>query len=158
LYLAKHKEDYDALFTFGDSRSHVETSNGRHLIEAMHIFQQLHNERPDDIAASHKLLELYDQIGYLPEATRIADQVLDQAPKDAAALRTKAAALTRSNKVTEALVVSQTLNEAAPLDLDGQLLTWKLMRMMKYPANDIIAHYAALREKYPDDPRFELLL
>src|SRR5207245_8199057 len=81
-YIGKHQDDYDAMFAFADARSRVETASGRHLIEAKQIFEQLHSERPDDMQVAHKLLELYEQIGYGSEATQIADEVLTRDPKD----------------------------------------------------------------------------
>ena len=83
---------------------------------------------------SHHLLQIYQQIGYFSEAQRVANEVLDRDPKDIEALRTKAAALEGDGKYTDALTVSQTLNDAAPLDLEGQIQTFELMQHDETPA------------------------
>ncbi len=157
-YVGKHPEDFDAMYALAVARSRVETANGRHLVEAKVIFEQLHDERPDDMPVAHHLLQIYQQIDYLSEAQRVADEVLTRDPKDVEALRTKAAALARANKFVEALAVSQTLNDADPLDLDGQFQTLDLLRTMKHPAGEIVAKYQALQQSHPGDPRFEMLL
>jgi predicted Zn-dependent protease len=157
-YVGKHPDDFDAMYALAVSRSRVETSNGRHLVEAKTYFEQLHAERPDDMEVSHHLLQVYQQIGYFSEAQRVAEEVLTRDPKDIEALRTKTAALARDGKYNDALAVAQKLNDAAPLDLDGQIQTLELYQTMKSPTADVVAHYTSLQQSHADDPRFEMLL
>src|SRR5437763_15905042 len=45
-YVGKHPTDFDAMYALAVSRSRVETANGRHLLDAKSLFEQLHAERP----------------------------------------------------------------------------------------------------------------
>jgi tetratricopeptide (TPR) repeat protein len=46
----------------------------------------------------------------------------------------------------------------APTNLEGQQLTYRLYQRTDKPAKEVIARAESMRAKYPDDPRFELLL
>ncbi|HEX3356841.1 MAG TPA: tetratricopeptide repeat protein [Tepidisphaeraceae bacterium] len=157
-FISKHHDDYDAKFAEAVSRNHVETANGQYLKEAKELFEELHSERPDDIRVSHNLLRLYNQIGYATEGTHLADEVLAHDPNDVEALRTKSAALWQINKLSDAIAVSEKLNDVAPLDLNGQIQTYNLLCLQKRPAAEIVARFQALQQAHPDDPRFEMLL
>lgn len=152
----RNPNDFDALFAYAVSRYRVES--GSHIKDARALFMNLLNMRPDHLPTAHMLLDLYSQISYNSEAIDLADKVLTKHPTDVPSLRAKAQALARAGKNIDALNVSVALNEAAPLDLEGQIQTRELMMRLKRPATEVIAHFAALQQKYPDDPRFEMLL
>jgi len=158
-YVGKFPEDFDALFAYAVARSKVEMKGQQHLKEGRGLFIHLLAMRPDDLATSHKLIELYTSIGYNAEVNDLADKVLARHPEDADALRAKAIALTSQKRYAEALEVSLMLNRIAPRNLAGQLQTRELfcLHLRRTPAA-VLEHYKKLQQQYPDDPQFEFLL
>ncbi len=61
------------------------------------------------------------------------------------------------SKFDEALPVSQKLNDLAPLNVQDQMTTYRLMRQLKMPPEQIIARADAMVKDHPADPRFEML-
>ncbi len=157
-YIKPGTTDYDALLAFATSRSNVEMPAGKHLAEAIPLFEVLRSLRRDEPEVVRPLLDLYSQAGYSTEAIALADSVLAKNAADPDALKAKSIALIRSAKYEEALAVSRQWDDAAPSDLQAHLQTYWLLRKTKVPAEQIIARYAALLERHRDDPRFELLL
>ncbi len=158
VYVAKHKDDADALYAYAISRAHVEQISGRHISEAIMLLDQYRALKPNNPEANHELLDLYAQADRRIEATRLADEILAQDPKDQKALTAKARALMRGGDYDAAMKVAQTLNDVAPLNLDGQLLTLELLTLRKTPAADVLKRQQEMQVAHPNDPRFELLL
>lgn len=160
-YTNQHQiKDAEALFAYSKSRSRVEESNGRHLLEGMEGMRQVLRIQPDHDEARRLLLELYShpRVLYNAEAVGLADEILRDHPDDPDVLRHKGLALQRMRKYDEALEVGRRLNELNPTDLKGLLLTLQTMAGMRRPPEEVIAWADDLRQKHPDDPRFELLL
>lgn len=156
-YLVKRPKDLDVRFAFAKSRSEVEDPKVDFLGEAIaHLLLYL-QDRPDDGAARHLLLELYYKSGRNAEAIDLATQLLAKDPSDIEALRNRSKCQYRLRKFQEALVDSEKINELAPLDLDGQQLTYELLFQLKRPVTEVLKRAEEARTKHPDDARFELL-
>jgi tetratricopeptide (TPR) repeat protein len=125
-YIGKHRDDRDALFAYAASRSRVEEPDAKHLPEGIKAFQMLRELEPDSPRVRSALLELYTKAYHNTEAIELADEVLAHAPDDVAALRAKAVALERLRRFDEAVAVAEHLNDVAPTNLEGQLLTYRL--------------------------------
>src|SRR5437660_153381 len=71
----------------------------------------------------------------------------------------KAKALASRRQFEDALAASTQLNELAPTDLDGQILTLLLMspQYLNLPAKDILARADKNAAAHPKDPRFVML-
>src|SRR5688572_25781012 len=161
-YVAREKDDPQALFAYGKSRARVEELSGKHIMESMGVFKLLLTKPlPDELRlqCQHLLLETYDKVGaYNTEQIALADDVLAKRPDDLTALKYKAIALSRLLRYDEALAAARKRNELAPFDLDGQYQTLTLLTSLKKPKEEILAHAEALLKAHPDDPRFELLM
>lgn len=157
-YVGRHQDDFEAVYAYAVSRTRVEVSGGRHIVEAKAIFERLHDLRPDDLPTAHRLLEIYGSIHWDTETLTLAEKVLSSNPADPGALRAKSAALMHGARYGDALAVSLRLNDAEPLDLPGHLQTFELMRRQKLPSSDVLSRYENLLKQHPDDPRFELLM
>ncbi|MCC6423786.1 MAG: tetratricopeptide repeat protein [Phycisphaerales bacterium] len=156
-YLVKRPKDLDARFAFAKSRSEVEDPKVDYLGEAIaHLLVYL-QDRPDDAAARHLLLDLYYKSGRNAEAIDLATQLLAKDPADIEALRNRAKCQYRLRKFQEALADSEKLNELAPLDLEGHQLTYELLFQLKRPVSEVLKRAEDARAKHPDDARFELL-
>jgi tetratricopeptide (TPR) repeat protein len=172
-YNEKRQRDPETLFAFAKARSRVETPNYRHLAEAIAFYRRGLELQPNNAEAKHALLELYTNpyVAYNAEGLALANQLLgvkdaskdDSADadlgtvQDIAAIRAKARVLYRLRKLNGALAASQKLNDLAPLDVEGQRLTYELMYQLKKPGGEILARAQAARKANPDDPRFTML-
>jgi tetratricopeptide (TPR) repeat protein len=158
-YNERRQTDVETLFAFGKARSRVEVPGDRHLIEAIGYFRRGLELEPGNMAARHELLELYSDAGYNGEAIALADELLKKDAKDVAALRAKAKALTYRRQYADAFATAVKVNELAPLDVEGQLLTLRLMSpwCLNKPAEEILARAKAALDAHPGDPRFVLI-
>ncbi|HTL30231.1 MAG TPA: tetratricopeptide repeat protein, partial [Tepidisphaeraceae bacterium] len=157
-YVARHKDDADALYAYAISRARVELISGRHISEAIMLLDQYRTLKPDNPDANHELLDLYAKADRRVETLRLADEILAQDPKDVKALFAKSRMMLRAGDYQNAMEVAQKLNEIAPLDLQGQLLTIELLTRTKRPPAEVLKRSQELQAAHPDDPRFELLL
>jgi tetratricopeptide (TPR) repeat protein len=157
-YVWRAKTDSEALYAFADSRSRIEAPNGSHLTEAISLFNTLLQSDPNNLEAKHRLLDLYTQIVYSNEALELAERVLADHPNDRDALAARCVALERMHRYADALAASEKLNELEPTDLEQQLNTYKLMRALKRPDEQLIGRARHQQQQHPNDPRFQLLL
>src|SRR3954470_110781 len=157
--------DLEALFAYAKSRASVEVQPGnRHLVEARGLFERYLALKPGDLEAEHMLLDIYPRLNMNSEAITKADEVLSRHPADVPALKSRTKALIQRGvqsdpkALAEALETGGRLNRAAPLDVEGQLLTQYALVATKRPPEEAIARANELLAAHPDDPRFELLL
>ena len=156
--------DLEALFAYAKSRASVELGNARHLVQAKDLFERYLAIKPEDAQAEQMLLDIYPKLGMNGEAIGKADDVLVRRPGDVHALKAKTRALIQkgiqqdAKAFAQAVASGERLNEAAPLDVEGQLLTQYALVATKRPAADIVALAEDKLTAHPEDPRFELLL
>jgi tetratricopeptide (TPR) repeat protein len=162
---APGEADVEALLAYGKSRQAIPMPKGRHLTEAMRIYERYLQLKPGDREAQHLLLELYPKVKYNEEALNLARKVLETDPKDVPALRAKVIALANQRNYKDALAVAEDLLRLIPNDLETHRNVQSLMVMMgNKPGEDsvatekVVARYEALAKQHPDDPRFELML
>lgn len=153
--------DHEALFAYGKSRINVEMPRLEHVYEGIQIFQQyLQQAGPGDphlVEARKLLLGLYVQAQYNQEAVKLADDILSHDSKDIDALQAKIKALYNQGNYSAALNTSHVLNQIAPFNLSGQKSTVLLMQQMHSGDAEMLKYVQDLREKYPEDPRFDVL-
>jgi len=154
---ARNKTDAEALFAYAKSRSRVELPDQSQIWESINLFTTYRQLKPDDLEAQHILLRLYAQVNYFTEALELAQRVLEKHPNDAEALRGHAWALLGKQQFDEALLVAQRLNDAAPTDLQGQILTYTILASLKRSPQEMLQRASTMREAHPDQPQFELL-
>jgi tetratricopeptide (TPR) repeat protein len=161
----RDKVDLEALFAYAKSRASVEMQPGnRHLSEARGLFYRYLTLKPGDAEAEHMLLDIYPRLNMNQEAVTLADDVLSRRPDDVVALKAKTRALIQKGvqqdpkALAEAVESGRRLAAAAPLDVEGQLLTQYALVATKRPADEVVAAARAQLDAHPDDPRFELLL
>ncbi len=156
-YVSDNKEDSEALFALAVARSQVTMPNGQHLKTAIGYLNNYLDMKKGDSAGQHKLLDLYARVRWNPEIMALSDDILQVSPNDLPALRAKTGALKAQQKFDQALIVSEKINDLAPLDIDAQRTTFQLLAQLKRPAKDLLARAKAGLDAHPQDPRFELL-
>ncbi len=156
-YLGRHQDDAEILYKYAVSRGKVEMPGSRHLVQSAQLLQRLLALEPDHPQASRDLLELYDRIGYASEALELADQLLAETGEDPELIRYKARALVRLQKPLQALPLSKKYNQLKPTDIAEQIQTLSMMHRLQASQGEILQRAAALRSRFPDDPRFVLL-
>jgi predicted Zn-dependent protease len=158
------KADTEALFAYGKSRMSVERGDNRHLWEAKGIFERYLMLKGPDLEAGHLLLDIYPRLGMNAEAITRADEVLAKDPNYVRALKARTRALIQKGtqqdrrSLAEAVSSGERLNAAAPLDLEGHLLTQYALVATKRPPEEVLARAEELVKAHPRDPRFELVL
>lgn len=159
-YNQYQQRDPQALFTFAKARSRIELPNEGHLVEAIAYYRRGLELDPKNAAAKHELLAIYinPYIAYNAEALKLCDELLSADSHDLVALRDKATALYRLHRLDEAMAAAEQLNKLAPLDMQGQQLSYELMYQLNRPADQILARAQKDFKAHPNDPRFEMLL
>lgn len=154
------QRDPQTLFAFARARSRIELPNYAHLAEAIAYYRRGLELDPKNTQAKHELLAIYIKpyVGYNAEAISLADELLKTNPKDIAALKSKATALYRLRRLDQAMATAETLNKVAPLDMEGQQLSYELMYQLNRPADQIMGRAEKAYKAHPNDPRFEMLL
>jgi len=155
-----HSQDTDpeAVFAYGDSRMNAPMEGGRHVYDAINIFEhylRLASDGPHD--ARHLLLKLYVQAHDNREARDLSAGLLTKNPSDAEALRGAVDASEADRHYAEALADCQRLNILAPFDLTWQRRELNLMAELNQPAAQVLEHARNLLAAHPNDPRFQVL-
>ncbi|MCL2645707.1 MAG: tetratricopeptide repeat protein [Phycisphaerales bacterium] len=157
-YLQRYDRDAEIMLSYVEARTQVEEPNGKHLLDAINMLQRYLQIKPNDLAARHRLLELYINAGFNSEALATADDLLSRQSNDVTVLKYKTAALTRLRRISEALKVAQETGQIAPLDLDNQATILVLLSKQGQTPAAVIQHAEELQRKHPSDPRFALLV
>ena len=158
IYVQVFPDDAEARFYYARAREQVADPDGKHIREAIWNYRRVVELQPDHVEARYRLLDLYAQQHYFPETIDAANGILERKKDDPRAMREKAKALAVLRRFSEALPVAQRCNEIAPLDLDVQILTLRLMHQIGQAKDAILARAEALNKSHANDARFELLL
>lgn len=157
-YVQRFPADAPALADYAFARQSVPEKDGTHLSAAINLYRRVLVINPGNPKAEKALLDLYIKAGFSTEARNLADEVLKSSPTNPEALRAKALAHLRMRQYKEALAAAERLNQAAPTDLDGQVLTLQLLLNNDKKTSDLIDRAQSLLKAHPNDPHFMLLL
>jgi predicted Zn-dependent protease len=163
-YLSRYPNDADVLLPYAKARELVLESNNSNLGQAIALYQRVLELKPGTAEAEHRLLDLYVHVGFNTEAIALADQILSQAgPKTeslntdyTSALRSKAVALLRMQRLDEAQATVQRLAQLSPQDLEVRVLELQIL-LKKGEARQVLEYANNLSKDHPDDVRFTLL-
>jgi predicted Zn-dependent protease len=156
-YLSQSSGDAPAIYAYAVSRSEVPEPDLKHLVEAKSIFSRYLEINPSDARAQHRLLAIYRKIRYDAEALALANTLLDRNPDDVEALQAKLQAMIDQWQYEPALALSTRVNELAPLDLEAQMTTYRLLAQLKRSPDEMVSRADRMMVEHPQDPRFELL-
>jgi tetratricopeptide (TPR) repeat protein len=159
-YLSNNNDDVsdaEAIYAYAVARSKLPRPDFSHLTEAKETFKRYLAIKPDDARAQHQLLEIYEQLGYQAETISLADTLLARDAGDVPVLKAKMHTLDAQAKREDALAVAKQVDDLLPTDLDAQITTYRLMRQLKRPVEQIVARADGMLKEHPNDPRFELL-
>ncbi|QNN24909.1 tetratricopeptide repeat protein [Planctomycetales bacterium ZRK34] len=153
----RNNPEADAVYQFGMARLNVEMPNNKHIGGAMALFENVLEIDPNYEPAMRKVLEIRLLANMNLETVEMADRILALKPDDPEALNAKTIALVRLRKLDEALAVGLKAAEVSPEDLKVQTTVLAIMMRLEKPNEEILDYAAKLREKYSDNPRFEIL-
>ena len=152
-YIHRSREpELDVLYKYAQARRKVEEPRGAHLVQTVGVLRHVLTLDPGHAEARRDLLELYLQLRYSTEAIGTADRLLKEHPKDPEALLAKATALGQLRKFKEALAVAEEHNKLKPLDLNGRVLTFTLLRNLDKLPEDLVTRAQDLQKASPEDP------
>ncbi|HSZ56103.1 MAG TPA: tetratricopeptide repeat protein [Tepidisphaeraceae bacterium] len=155
---ASQNDDAEAIFDYAKSRANTPADGGRNIYEAIGVLEQYLTLDPSDSRdARHLLLRLYAQARYNKEAERLAENLLDANPADAAALASYAEALNNDGNFGLSLAAYQKLNRLSPHNLKWQTGELELMAKTRQTNPQILAHVDQLVNQHSDDPTLQAL-
>jgi len=157
-YVQYDPNNIEVLFLFADSRWRVALPENGHLTSAINSLRRVLDAQPDHTQAEKLLLQLYEASGQSTETEQLATKILQQNPDDLDALKAIVSALLQVRRMDEALPLAERYNELNPTDLEQQIRTFGLLINQDQPTDQIITRAEKLREAYPEDPKFDLLL
>lgn len=149
--------DAEAVYQLGLARLNVEMPNNKHIGAALALFENVLEIDPDHEQAIRQVLEIRKLANMNVETVEMAERLLAIKPDDPEALSAKTIALVRQRKLDEAMVVGLKAAEISPQDLQSQTTVLAIMMRLEKPADEIVDYATKLREKYPDNPRFQIL-
>jgi predicted Zn-dependent protease len=155
-YVQRYPNDMKALSKYAMLREKVPLPNFRHLADAIKVYVRVISQEPDNIAASHELIRLYQMTGYDTELLALADRVLARNPNDLDALYGKAVAsfrLSRGSQRDEALATALRYIEQAPDDIKGYLLSINIMQASEQGRARVPSWINELAEKQGENQR-----
>jgi tetratricopeptide (TPR) repeat protein len=156
-YLNDDRTDPDAIYALAVARTRVPEPEQGHLIDARGLLVRYLELRPNDVAAQHLLLDIYQRLQFRYETTALADALLAKDPADTAALSAKWQDLYRQDRLDAALATVEELDRVDPTNVPAQEATLELMARLHRPASELTGRAQGLLDGHPSDPRFELL-
>lgn len=157
-YRRRNRDDVEVAYQLATAAQQVERPQGRHLSEAIAIYQDLLERDPSHEQAQRELLELYVQVRFDVEAIELADRLLQRFPDDAEIMRHKVTSLIRLRRLDEALELAEQAVELEPTHLPTHERVLEILRRLDRPGEDLVAWAQQYHEQYPEDPQFEALL
>jgi predicted Zn-dependent protease len=158
-YLQRRSSDPQTMKVYIDERRQAELPNGQHLAEVMGAIKvllgQLSPNDPELPRYRKELLELYVKFGRRPEALDLANAILKKDPKDLLALELRTETLIQMGQDQQALDAADAWAKHAPDDLKMHMARATARIRLRHPVSAILTEAKQLREKYPNDPRFE---
>lgn len=116
-YVARHKDDAEALLAFGLSRKEVSLPNEAHVRQAIAMLKAASDLDPSSLEIQQALLDLYIHAGFLTELVEQADRVLSIDAAHRRALSSRIQALVGLGRAGEAVETAERL-----VDAHGDLL------------------------------------
>jgi tetratricopeptide (TPR) repeat protein len=113
-YVAKNREDVDALLKLARCRAEVPSPNQRHLVDAAGFYREVIRLNPGNVEALKGLLDIYRRIGFAPELERIADELLRIEPNNVPAIESRTALAFQRGSWKEAMEGSERLMAIEP--------------------------------------------
>ena len=158
--MRQHNNDAEALYALARARMQVPDPQNQQLAMGVQYLRQTLAADPTQLDAAHELLELYltQPRSLESEILKLSEQILEQSPQDAPALRGKAVALQIIGRNNEAMDAVEAYLKLEPGDVQMQRLALDVMRSMNQPMPALFARVEALNKANPEDPTFEYLL
>ncbi|MBL8764898.1 MAG: tetratricopeptide repeat protein [Phycisphaerae bacterium] len=125
-FYGQKKDNAEANLAFARARRAVPEEANRHLGAAVLLAKDAAQRMPGQKPPLELLLDLYAQMGMVPEGLATADDLLKIDPKHAEALLTKCGALIQLGKNEDALSVARAYTTAWPEDVSGHILVFDL--------------------------------
>ena len=156
-YIHRRPRDTDAIRSYIQSRKRVPMTNATQYAETIGVLKLLITTEPENLDDQRYMLELDSKLERGPEAVDLADAILAKVPNDARTLQLKTEILLRMQSNQEALQSAEKWAAAAPDDIQAHIDRLTLYAQLGRPAQTIIADAQSLREKHPNDAKFEVL-
>lgn len=150
-YLARNKDDLEALLPYAVARQHVELPNNKHITDSMKLLRRVLELDPNNAEARRALLALYVRTGQTPEILSTTE-----GRTDLDSLQARAIALTRVGRTDEAMQVVRQYAEQRPDDFRMQRFALSLLENQGR-TEAALEQIDALEQAAGESPTFTLL-
>ena len=158
-YLQLNGDDAEAMYFSAKSRLRIKAPRNGHIAITMAKLRRVLDLQPDHDQARRELLELYTVVRRSTEAKKLAEQILAQDAVDPTGLRAMALSLFQMGQYAEALPFAERYTETkgSSPSLPVQLIILDILHNLDRPSLDLIKATSLARQKFPNDPRVDLL-
>lgn len=153
-------DDAELLWWFAQAQQAVPAEDGssQHLRRAVIALKRVHEMDPENQEAARQLLGLYVALRQGSEALAMADTLLATDPDNAELLHDRALALVWLGQFPQAAAALESLIDEHPQHAMAPFLLAQVYLRMQRTPQQIVAWAAELEGRYPDEPRYDLLL
>lgn len=152
--------DAELLYWFAQTQQAVPAPDGsaQHLRRAAIALKRVTELDPQNEQAARQLLDVLVELRQGSEALSTADKLLETDPDNPHLLHSRALALVWLGRFPEAAEALEQLIEQNPQHAMGPFLLAQVHVRLQRTPQQIVAWAADLEGRYPDEPRFDLLL
>lgn len=122
IYVESGGRDPEAMLMFADARRKTPQENNRHLLQAVTIATEVANTEDPPGEAHAMLMELYPQLGRVPELVELTADIQERDPSNIRAGLLRAEGLRMLGRESESREVIDELAARFPSDADVQIL------------------------------------
>ena len=147
------------LYQYARARQQVPEPNGAHVRQAIEHLRRVVDRRPEHTEAQRDLLELYTKAGFNTEAVEKADDLLNDNPDDAPAVRAKMIALMRMRQHKQALqLADRYTRKLKPLDMEGYQLLFRILDQLDRADQAILKRARRALNENKKSPRAQWIM
>ncbi|WP_432799315.1 tetratricopeptide repeat protein [Poriferisphaera sp. WC338] len=157
-YARRDRTDIPAMYKLVDVYENVPSADGRNIGNAIFFLKQIVNQDPGYKDSADKLLGYYLQYQQTDEALILSGDMLERDPNNIEALRAQAITQARLRHFDKALEATDKIIALKPDDFEIELLRIKIQSQLETPPAKMIEEANALAAKFPDDPRYNVIL
>lgn len=158
-YVEQHAGDAEAVFALAEANRRLSEDNPALLVNAVDLYRQVLELEPQrhDVARTLLSILIRHPDSVESEALNLADRLLRFDENDPLALRAQVVCLAQVGRGEEAIAAAEKFLDANPTDVAMRLRFLDLLHQQNHPASELMDRTEALRTRYPDDPRFQLV-
>ncbi len=157
-YISENQDDGAMLLIFAECRLNVPKDNNKHIIEGTGLIQRAADYLPNDPEPLLRLIDLYEQLGYLTERLDTCAKLLTLDPQNLAALEARIETLYLiGNQNDEALLTADQWIKLEPASVIAHQWNMMLLDLAGKSGSDLVDYAEQKSAQFPDHLGFATL-